>query len=342
MAEQSVRDGGGLKRLRNRFVPVALAAMVIAGASACGASAASPRPRDLSALPACAAGDSPSRLLAPAKLPGPAAGSVSDGRIRKGWSLDGGALTVAPVAGGQTPALPEQQAACNLLASITPNGRSLPDIAPLGSVLGYGRLTVASNLPHVYSQVGNEQVHSSPTVFKNRLAWILAVNFSPPSSCPAMIGPASPAPSSPSSGVTPSARPLTYQVYAVDATTGTDAITFIAKRPGGCGGPPDPATSAVPYQAVSVPWRNQTIGGDNGLGSLEARYANCETVSLDGAWVDRERPQVQVSVLRRVGNPCGPSSWHRVTLHPGLAGDTIPARLSHAPTGPIDRVPGDS
>jgi hypothetical protein len=229
--------------------------------------------------------------------------------------------------------LSERQAACNLLATLTPNGFPLYDIAPSGSVLGFGRITVSTALPHTDLFIGGKQTHPTPAAFRDRLAWILTVNWSPPSSCPAQTGPLSPAASS-----APKPYPLTYQVYAVDATTGTDAITFVAKRPGGCGGPPDPATSAVPYQEVSVPWRNVSAQPAGQVGSIEARYAACETVPFGGAWVERSRPEVQVSVMRRLGSPCGPSAWHRLTLHPATVGAAIPSRLGHAETGPVDRV----
>jgi len=265
---------------------------------------------------------------------------VSGGRGGRAWSVDEGAIQVATASPAKTPTLSAHQAACNLMAGLTPQNYPLSYVLPTGSTLGYGRLTVSPKLAHAYLYVGqSDQTSPTPPVYRDRPAWILTVSYSPPYSCPAMV-PATPSPApSPTRSVP---RSWSYLVLAVDAMTGRDAITYVEAAPAGCGGggQEDPATSTIPYQNVSVPWRNEWMSKDRVLGQIDTFYAGCETVPQQGAWVNRERPEVEVVAVRAIGKTCGPRQWHTLQLHPATVTQTIPTKLAHAPIGPIDRVAG--
>jgi hypothetical protein len=285
-------------------------------------------------LPACAPGDRPERLLVPGKLTGPAAGSVHDGRISRGWSVDGGALKVASAPANEQPLVSEQQAACNLLAVLTPNGDQVVGVAPLGSVLGFGRLTVSSKLERTNggSSPWGQPVPAPPS-YQNRPAWILTVKLVLVSSCPAQTSStASPAPNR-------WAHKTFYEVFAIDATTGRDAISFRSADPGNCSpSQADPPSSSVPFELLSLPWRGLTRSGDGASGTIQVSFTACDTLyGPTGAWVMRTQPQVEVSARRILGSQCSGAAWRATDLHPATVGQTIPKQLSHARVGPVDR-----
>jgi hypothetical protein len=285
-------------------------------------------------LPACAPGDDPLQSLRPAPLAGPAHGSSSAGRITHGWSLDSGALTVAPAAAGSVPALSDRQAACNLLAALTPNNEAVAEVAPRGSSLGFGTLTIAPTVARGFSYATAVGVATPPPppTYRARPAWILTISYAAASSCPAMPFPAT----------SPTPRPTLpqswdYQVYAVDASTGADAVGYVESHPANCTPTTEPASRWVPYEQLSVPWRGLSIAAGGSTGTIQAAYSSCDGFpSSGGAWVSRSRPEVQVSVMRVLGQHCPPASWHSMTLHPPTVTETVPSTLAHSPVGPID------
>jgi len=326
-----------------RASALACAALIAGGflVTACGPKHnASAKPsaspvRVLGSLPSCTPGDAPEKLLAPDKLAGPAAGSVRDGRVTRGWSLDGGALAVTPASASEQPVLTERQAACNLLASLTPTGGDLSEVAPSGSVLGYGRISVAAKMLHSNYGIGQGQSAALPAAFEDRPAWILAVKDVPVYSCPMMV-PTSPSPSSSRTRALP--PNWFYKVFAIDATTGRDAISYVETTYGGCRpGDAFAARSSVVYERMSLPWRGLSGAGAS-LGSVQAAAAPCEVIRFGGAWVNDSKPQVEVMALRQLAQTCTSAKWKTIVLHPATVIQSIPQRLSHAPVGPIDRV----
>jgi hypothetical protein len=323
--------------MNRRAVPLGLATVALLTACSTTKTATAKISRvaktsDLAALPSCSPGDNPLRMLAPEKLVGPAHGTVTANRVRRSWSIDDGQLEVAPAPPTDKPALSARQAACNLIAAITPNGAPLSGLVPMGSTLGYGRLTVSPQVGHSPVYLGDpEQPIPTPPNYRYRPAWILTVRYLQAFSCPAMVGPL------------PSPRPTTgppawsYVVLAVDATTGADAVTYVGRAFAGCGGGRAiPASSTIPRESVSVPWRAEKTSSDGSTGQVEALYAGCESVDPQGAWVNRSRPELEVDAGLTLGRRCGPPAWHAVDVHPATVTQTIPARLEHATVGPID------
>jgi hypothetical protein len=228
--------------------------------------------------------------------------------------------------------LSARQAACNLIAGISPNGAPLSGMVTMGSMLGYGRMTVSPNVPHSPFYFGDADAPiPTPPAYRDRLAWILTVRYLEPFSCPLMRAPL------------PSPRPTTgptawsYLVLAIDPSTGRDAITYFGRMPEPCGGSGAiPASTTIPGETVSVPWRDATVSADGSTGQVEAFYADCESVDQQGAWVNRSRPEVEVDAGWVLGTKCGPRAWHLVELHPATVTQTIPTPLDHAPVGPVD------
>jgi hypothetical protein len=328
---------------RQWLVPAAALGLLVTGCSSgapASPSASTPRPSlstspVLAALPACSAGADPEQLLAPSKLPGPASPAVRAGRVVQGWSVDDGGLSVTPPAANEQPVLSERQAACNLLAAVAPNGGTVSDMLSTGSVLGFGRLTVSSKVPHNDLYIGMQTQHLRPAVYQNRPAWILTLRYERVYSCPAEI--------TPTGAPRPSATPVRahswfYIVFAVDAVTGRDSVTYVEAAPGGCvAGLVEPPDSTVPYERVSLPWRSLAVDPGGASGTIEVLASSCDAFEPGSGWVSQSGPELEVAGRRPLGGTCAPATWKSLPVHPATLTQTIPAKLSHAGVGPIDR-----
>jgi hypothetical protein len=319
-----------------RFV---MPAAVVIGLSACGSSSPTP-PKSLPVsnvpgLASCRPGDHPLRFVSPSTLTGAAAGTVTGWRVTKGWSADSGALRISPAAHGSTPTVPILQAACNLLAATNPNGLLLSGIAQGGSTFGYGLLSISPKLNVGVANVSNHMVRTHPSVFTRRPAWILTTTVitasaaCPPQRLPGTtVNPSVSAPPDVNHGVQ-------YGVFALDAVTGRESITFIGSSHELCGGEIGPSAS-VPYEFVSAPWRPEFISPDRKSGQIQVDARACDAIPTE-AWVRRDGTgQVRVLVERPVGSACGAAVSRTISLHPATVHVTIPPRLAHAALGAVD------
>jgi hypothetical protein len=125
-------------------------------------------------------------------------------------------------------------------------------------------------------------------------------------------------------------------VLALDAATGRTSITFIESAPQGCGVGENPASSTVPYEFVSVPWRPGSIAANRKSGQIQIFAPDCEPVPPGGARVGRSTPQVQVAAVRQLGAGCGPAVWRTLSLFPATVNALIPTQPTHAAVGAID------
>jgi hypothetical protein len=288
-------------------------------------------------LPGCAPGHGPLRRLRPGKLRGPAGRAVSDDRLVTAWSVDHGKLRVRP-AGNVTPLVSRRQAACNLIAGINPNNVELAWIVRLGSNLALGRMSISPSVHATTNNAGLIGTRQRPAQYRNRLAWILTVQFALPSSCP---NPGSRAGSASRVGATapPSHRHgWDYQVYAIDANTGLAPAVYLESTSEPCGGPGIvPPSVAVPIELLSLPWQLEKENSSRTSATLTASYSPCRSIYVsDSTIVDSPKPVVGVGELRRYGPVCGTQHVETVSLSPPTFYRPIPRHLIHAIVGPVD------
>jgi hypothetical protein len=197
-------------------VGVVVLALCTPGATATGASPA-PDLSDLScvvpALPhgVAAAWRGTDRLLRPVVT------ALTGGAARHGFTLDDRDLVVTAPRAGDVPVLTADQAICGAMASTA----GLSSSVEQGVAYGYGRVSVAKKrMPAItgfpYSGYVAPQ---NPTVqsFSDRLAWLVVVHTNPAGYfCADDATSARP--------VRPRASDHGYEVFMIDARTGTDAV----------------------------------------------------------------------------------------------------------------------
>ena len=210
---------------------------------------------------------------------------------------------MTPPGPGITPAVSAHQAECAALASLGDDGRSLLDLASYGGVaVGYGRVSVAPRLlaaarkPSYADEIVDQNTHPTlpkPAPYQDRLAWLVVVrNVLIFNGGPKVFTPttASPAPTSNS-----------YDVFLVDAQTGSDALLYAERQPG------MPAPSViVPAERVSVPWTLVSRSPNGYAGQIRATVLPCDGYP-NPVLVDHDRAAVAV-VVERPGRrgPAGP------------------------------------
>ena len=225
--------------------------MMFAATASASSVAAEPNPTPntldftcvVSALPHGVPGSSSSTT----KLSGPAVSALTGGAARHGFSLDGGDLVVKPPRRGDAPLLSANQAICGAMASTA----GLSGSVTQGVAAGYGRVSVAARFfPAITGFPSPGDVAAKyPMVasFHNRLAWLVVVHTFPAAySCPAESGPVR---------LVPRLSDHGYEVFMIDARTGTDALVYREGGPGGCSaGARVPPSVGVAEESVSVPW----------------------------------------------------------------------------------------
>jgi hypothetical protein len=286
---------------------------------------ASPNPSDFScAVPALPHGVARSSSST-ANLSGPAVSALTGGAARHGFSLDGGDLVVKAPRPGDVPLLSANQAICGAMAS---TGYLSASVAQ-GVAVGYGRVSVAARFfPAItgFPSPG-QSAGMYPTVpsFHNRLAWLVVVHRDPAAfSCPAERSP-----------VHLVTRPSDhgYEVFMIDARTGTDALVYQEGGPGGCtNGARVPPSVAVVRESVSVPWTLTARNPDGYSGTIAAVVLPCDQVPST-VLVDSGGPNVVVQVTRPFGPSCGPPETVPISLQAATVTSDLPAVIGHDPVG---------
>ncbi|MGH9046001.1 MAG: hypothetical protein ACRDVW_01670, partial [Acidimicrobiales bacterium] len=161
--------------------------------------------------------------------------------------------------------------------------------------------------------------------FTDRLAWLVVVHRMPlVFSCPAETGPVR---------LIPRRSDHDYEVFMIDARTGTDALIYTEGGPGGCvSGARVPPTVTVAEESVSVPWTLSSRDPNGYSGMISATILPCDRVP-DTVLVDRSRPDVQVQVNRPYGPPCGEPEQVTLRLHAAVVTADLPAVIGHDPVG---------
>ncbi len=296
-----------------------------APASATTQPSASPNVADFTcSLPALAHGVRYPARRSP-RLSGPAVSALSGGAARNGFSLDGKGLVVDPPRPGDVPLLTAQQALCGAMASTG----GLSTVAAQGVAFGYGRVSLAKKFfPAITSfPYPGIVAAQNPSVasFRNRLAWVVVVRTNPPAifSCPAESHPARLV-----------ARPSDhgYEVFIVDARSGSDALLYWEGGPGGCtSGSRVPPHVGVAEESVSVPWTLVSRDASGYSGSIAASAFACDKVP-DTVLVDRAGPNVAVVVTRPFGF-CGQPESIPISLHAAIVTANLPETIGHDPVG---------
>jgi hypothetical protein len=310
----------------------AMGAIVLGGGAPATAAAAANPDTDLSDL-SCVVPALPLGVAVPSsrtsKLSGPAVTALTGGAAHHGFTLDGGDLVVKPPRSEDVPLLSADQAIC----AATNATAGLSGSVEQGVAVGYGRASVASKLfPAITSfPYPGFVAAQNPTVksFTNRLAWIVVVHTdSAAYSCPQ---------SSPTAHlVPPRAGDHGYEVFMIDARSGTDAIIYTEGGPGVC-----PTSRRVPpsisaaEESVSVPWTLVSRDPDGYSGTISATVLPCDKVP-SSVLVDWGSPNVEVRVTRPFGPPCGPPMTATISLHAAEVTADLPAVIGHDPVGLIN------
>jgi hypothetical protein len=286
---------------------------------------ASPNPSDFScAVPALPHGVARS-ASSTAILSGPAVSDLTGGAARHGFSLDGGDLEIKPPKPGDVPLLNANQAICGAMASTGPLSASVAQ----GVAAGYGRVSVAAKFfpaPTGLPAPG-QSASMYPTVlsFHNRLAWLVVVHRGPVAfNCPLERSP-----------VHLVTRPTDhgYEVFMIDARTGTDALVYQEGGPGGCtSGARVPPSVTAAKESVSVPWTLTARNPDGYSGTIAAVVLPCDQFPST-VLVDSGGPNVVVQVTRPFGPPCGPPETVPISLDAATVTSDLPAVIGHDPVG---------
>lgn len=259
-------------------------------------------------------------------LSGPAVTALTGGAARHGFSLDGRDLVVAPPRPHDVPVLTADQAVCGAMA--TTGG--LSGEVEQGVAVGYGRVSVAARFfPAITGFPSPGSVAAqNPTVpsFTNRLAWMVVVHTASAAfSCPLARGPLHP--------IRPRASDHGYEVFMIDARTGTDALVYTEGGPGPCNASDRvPPVVAAAEESVSVPWTlvARTPGGYSG--TIAATVLPCDKVPTS-VLLDPNDTNAEVRVTRPFGPPCGPPKTVVIALDATDVTDDLPAVIGHDPVG---------
>lgn len=305
--------------------------MTVAPSPAAADTSAGPNPSDFtSAVPALPHGvaQATSRTM----LSGPAVSALTGGAAHHGFSLDHGDFEVEPPRPGDVPVLSADQAICGAMASTA----GLSGYVEQGVAVGYGRVSVAASLFPVVggssSPVDGTAEYATVASFRDRLAWLVIVRGNPGGgfSCPAERGPVHVVPRSIDTG-----RPSDhgYEVFAIDARTGANALVYREGGPGGCtAGARVPPSLAVAEESISVPWTLISRNPDGYSGTIAASVLPCDQAP-GTVLVDRSGPNVEVRVTRPYGPACGMSESVLINLDAAVVTADLPAVIGHDPVG---------
>jgi hypothetical protein len=274
-------------------------------------------------------------------LAGPAVSSLRGGAAQAPFELGGGEVTVSPPRPGDRPLVSAEQAECAALATSNANGWPLLRFASSygGAAVGYARVSVS---PELVAAAGNPAANEGQTdrnthpkmpkatPYRERLAWIVVVR-----DVQFFSGPGTPSRSGNTTSTTAAPSPPShdYDVFIVDAKTGTDALLYSeAQTPGGVG------SVIVPIERVSVPWTLVSRSPNGYSGQIAATALPCDGVP-NPVNVDRFGAGVSVVVERPVGGACGTPRQVMIALHAAIVTFNLPARIEHDPLGPDVAAP---
>jgi hypothetical protein len=317
---------------------------VVSALAACGsvANTASPATTTtMPALPACAL--PPLRAPSPKSpqfdLTGPAVSALHGGAARVGFALDAGAFTMTPPRPGDRSEIPANAAECAALASISPNGLPLLQLAAGGVAVGYGLVSVSPQViattpstayvEHSGTDHDTNPKLPRPAAYQNRLAWLVVVKDN--EEFFGRSGPPRP-PGAITTTTSPRLASHGYLVFLVDARTGSDALLYQEGQPG-------PVTSAgspsvtVPAEQVSVPWVLESRSPNGYEGRIMATVLPCDGVP-NPVTTERGRAALAVIVRRPVGSHCGAPTQVSVALHAAVVTFNLPAHIVHEALGP--------
>lgn len=259
------------------------------------------------------------------QLSGPAVSALQRGSVVGGFAVDGKDLEVQPPRPSDVPLLTAHQALCGAMAS---TGGLSPVAAGEGVAVGYGRVSVAKKFFPAITTLPypGVDVAQNPWVpsFHDRLAWVVVVHTNPPAfSCPNESRPAHLVPRPGDHG---------YEVFMIDARTGTDALLYWEGGPGGCTtGARVPPHVGVAGESVSVPWTLVSRDANGYSGSIAATAFACDKVP-DSVLVDQAGPNVAVVVTRPFGS-CGQPESIPISLHAANVTANLPQTIGHDPVG---------
>lgn len=321
-----------LKLAASRILTIGLVGAIgtisLTAPASSGAAAAIPAPRpnpaDFScSLPALPHGAATSPYGA--KLSGPAVSTLTGGAAHGSFSVDGNDFAVNPPRRDDVPILSAHQALCGAMASTGDLGPS----AAQGVAVGFGRVTIASKFfPAITGFLSSgDDAAKYPKVasFHNRLAWLVVVRTNPPSfSCPAESVPVR---------LIPRPSDHDYEVFTINARTGTDALVYRESAPGGCKmGARIPPTVGVAEESISVPWTLTSRDPRGYSGMIAATVQPCD-VAPSTVLVDEGTPTVEVQVTRPFGPPCGQTETVPIDLHAATVTSDLPTDITHFPVG---------
>jgi hypothetical protein len=259
------------------------------------------------------------------KLSGAAVSALTGGAARHGFSLDGTDLVVKPPRPADVPLLSTNQAICGAMASTA----GLSGTVTQGVAAGYGRVSVAAKFfPAITSFPYPGYVAAqNPTVasFRDRLAWLVVVHTDPVAfSCPEeSVAPVH------HHSVVPHTGDHGYEVFMIDARTGTDALVYREGGPGGCSaGARAPPNVGAAEESVSVPWTLVSRDPGGYSGTIAATILPCDKAPRT-VLVDRGAPNVEVRVTRPFGPPCGAPETIPISLQAGVVTADLPAVIGH-------------
>jgi hypothetical protein len=297
----------------------------------------------LPSLPSPGTGHSdPSRVFA-----GPAVTLLRGGAARGPFELGGGELTVSPPRPGDSPSVSAKQAQCAALATSNSNGWPLLESASsAGVAVGYGRVSLSPQLvaaaksPTYLGGQTNQNTHPTlphATAYQQRLAWVVVVRDVEPFNGPAPShGPPGAVGAATSTTASPSPPTHDYDVFLVDAETGTDALIYAEPQAAGTSG-----SVTVPAERVSGPWTLDSRSPNGYSAQITATVLPCDGVPNPVA-VDRYRRAAAVIVERPVGAACGAPVQMTVPLLAAIVTWNLPTQIEHAPTGPDVTLPEPS
>jgi len=300
--------------------------------SACTSSSKTPA----AAVPACtvpavdavgAADTDPADVLA-----GPAVSALKGGAATGSFNLDDSSLVIERPGRGDHPSVSANTAVCDALASALSNGQLFGAVALTGGMaFGYARVTVRGALLDASSSSNPVAAGTVPPIlaaaspYQKRLAWVVVVRHPIVAACPALTANRLPASASPTD--------YDYQVFLVDAKTGTAALAYTEGGPALCGGPSRRAPSvSVPTDWVSVPWTLLGRDPDGYVAAITAELTRCDGYNPVTILDSGGQPTVAVLVQRPIGSAC-PAVDQRMSLHAATTTSSIPRALLHAATG---------
>jgi len=270
-------------------------------------------------------------------LAGPAVSSLRGGAARSPFELGGGELTVSPPRPGDAPRVSAEQAECAALATSNANGWSLLQFASSygGAAVGYARVSVS---PQLVATAGNPSTlegqtnqNTKPrmpkaTPYQHRLAWVVVVRD-------VELFDGGPQGATTPTTTSPGPPSHHYDVFVVDAETGTDALLYTESQTPGTRG-----SVIVPVERVSVPWTLVSRSPNGYSGQISATVLPCDGIP-NPVGVDRYRRAAAVMVGRPVGANCGPPRQVTLALQAADVTWNLPPRIAHDPLGPDVTLP---